>query len=299
MTSVIQTLIAVLTLQSAIDIDALVTRYIASAEEYQKAFQNLTAEETKTLELYRPSGELDKRREIISDLVVYRASRDGKDLVTEYHDVQAVDGKPVKGGRERALELLTQASKAESLEKELEAINRETFRYEFRRRHVWGAAMAQNMIPQKRRATLRFEWRGREEIAGHNVEVIGYRDTEPSPTTQLRVPKEFRTPAFFHRGTLWLDSATGQLWRSVYELVVRHPATSEPLVLIHSESTYRPSDFGILVPQRIVFDWMSHFSHPKNGQPSFALAERVTFTYSAFKRFNIATDERIKNLPEP
>jgi hypothetical protein len=53
MTGVLYTLITLLTLQNGIDIDALVTRYIATAEQYQKTFQNLTAEETKTLELYR------------------------------------------------------------------------------------------------------------------------------------------------------------------------------------------------------------------------------------------------------
>jgi hypothetical protein len=299
MTLVVQSLIALLAWQNGIDVESLVTRYITSAEQYQKTLQNLTAPETKTLELFRPSGELDKRREIVSDLVVYRASRDGKDVVTEYRDVRAVDGKLVKGGPERALTLLTRASKAESLEKELEAINRETFRYEFRQRHLRNLAIVQDPIPQRRRTTVRFEWRGREQIAGHAVVVVGYRDTEPSPTTQLPLPKEFGAPAFFHQGQLWLDADTGQLRRSVHEIVVRHPATSELLVLIHSEITYGPSDFGIFVPQRIVWEWMSHFSHPKNGQPSFALAERATFTYSAFKRFNVATDERIKNLPEP
>jgi hypothetical protein len=120
----------------------------------------------------------------------------------------------------------------------------------------------------------------------------------PSWSSAIGTPSQVQ-PAFFHQGQLWLDADTGQLRRSVHEIVVRHPATSELLVRIHSEITYGPSDFGIFVPQRIVWEWMSHFSHPKNGQPSFALAERAIFTYGAFKRFSVATDERIKNPPEP
>jgi hypothetical protein len=298
MTLVVQSLVALLALQNAIDVESLVTRYVAATEQYLKTFQNLTAEETKTLELYRPSGDLDKRREIISDLLVYRSSRDGKEVSTEYRDVRSVDGKPVKHRSERALKLLVTASSAESLEKELDAINRETWRYEFRR-HLQGFTITQDQIPRLRRATLRFESLGHEQIDGQDVVVIGYRDTVPSPTIRLRVPREIKQPAFFHRGRLWLDAQTGQLRRSIGEIVVAHPATPDPLVIIHRESSYGPSDFGILVPHRIVWDWLSHFSHPKNGQPSFALTERAIFTYSAFKRFNVATDERIKNLPEP
>ena len=64
--------------------------------------------------------------------------------------------------------------------------------------------------------------------------------------------------------------------------------------MIHGERAYAPSRFGILVPERIVFDWLTHFSHPKNGPPSFALSERTTFTYGSFRRFDVSTEEEIK-----
>ena len=37
----------------------------AASEEYMKAFRNLTAEETKIIEVFRASGEIEKRREIV------------------------------------------------------------------------------------------------------------------------------------------------------------------------------------------------------------------------------------------
>jgi hypothetical protein len=129
--------------------------------------------------------------------------------------------------------------------------------------------------------------------------VLDYRQTAPIPgsASNLHRPKEFGKPPILSRGRLWLDAETQQLWREAWELVVPHPATPEPLVMIRTERTYGPSRFGILVPQRIVFDWMTRFSHSKDGKPSFALAERTTFTYGSFSRFDVATDETIY-LPE-
>src|SRR5262245_7996648 len=76
------------------DIDALVTRFVTRAEQYEKVFLNLTAEEKRIVEIFDQTGRLDKRREIVSDLVVYQ-SRDSEKEKTEYRDVRSVDGKPI------------------------------------------------------------------------------------------------------------------------------------------------------------------------------------------------------------
>jgi hypothetical protein len=47
MTSIVRILIALLASQNGIDVETLVTRYITSAEQYQKTLQNLTAPERK------------------------------------------------------------------------------------------------------------------------------------------------------------------------------------------------------------------------------------------------------------
>jgi hypothetical protein len=278
------------------DLDRLVTRLLDNIEEYEKTFRNLAAEETKIIEVYRASGDVEKRRQIVSDLLVYRSSRAGSDATIEYRDVRSVDGKAVQKRGERALQLLTNASRAETLEKELQAINRETYRYEFHR-HMRGFTIHQGGVSKRGREDFQFAWVGREQIAGHDVVVLDYRQTGPNPRSTLPLPKEFGNPSLLHRGRLWLDAQTCQLWRDVWEIVAPHPATPEPVVMIHRESTYTPSRFGILVPERIVFDWLGRFSHPKSGRPSFALSERTTFTYGSFKRFDVATDERIK-MPE-
>jgi hypothetical protein len=281
--------------QDGVDVDQLVTRFLATAEEYEKTFRNLVAEETKIIEVYQASGKVEKRRHIVSDLLVYHASRDGSDATVEYRDVRSVDGKAVERRGERALRLLMSAPKTDSLKKELEAINRETRRYEFNF-HLKGFTISQGGGLKRSRGAFRVQWVGREQVAGHDVVVLDYWQTAPIPgsASSLPVPKEFGKPSFLSRGRIWLDAQTGQLWRDVWELVVRHPATPDPLAMTHRESTYKPSDFGILVPERVVFDWLLRFSHPKDGRPSFALSERTTFTYGSFKRFEVTTSEKVK-----
>jgi hypothetical protein len=66
--------------EKGIDLDEMTVRSRAAVEEYMKAFKSLTAEETKVTEVFRPTGEIEKRREVVSDLLVYQSpSRpDGK-----------------------------------------------------------------------------------------------------------------------------------------------------------------------------------------------------------------------------
>ncbi len=266
----------------------------AASEEYMKAFRNLTAEETKIIEVFRASGEIEKRREIVSDLLVYQSQspRDGKTVATEYRDVRQVNGKAVDNRGERALTLLMKAARTDSLDKELEAIDRETWRYEFRR-HLRGFTISQAAVP-KPSDMFHVEVAGREQIAGRDVVVVVYRQTKVSRAARsgLPVPKELQAVPQLPRWRLWLDAETYQLRRSVWELVVT--TTPEPYVLTHAESAYGPSRFGILVPERIVFEWRQPFARLKNGQAAFAMSERTTFTYGAFKRFDVATEETLK-----
>ncbi len=280
--------------EQRIDLHELATRSLTAVEEYKKAFRNLTAEETKVIEVFRPAGDIEKRREIVSDLLVYQSHspRDGKAVTTEYRDVRQVNGKAVDKRGERALTLLTKAARAGSLDKELEAIDRETWRYEFRR-HLRGSTISQAAVP-KPSDMFHVEVAGREQIAGRDVIVVVYRQTKVGPAgrSNLRVPKELQDVPQLPRGRLWLDAETYQLRRSIWELVVA--ATPEPYVLTHAESEYGPSRFGILVPERIVFEWRQPFARLKNGQPAFGMSERTTFTYGAFKRFDVATEETLK-----
>ena len=157
------------------DIDALVTRY-HKGRGVPKAFLNLTAEETRVVETFDQSGRLDKRREIVSDLVVYQA-RNSADA-TEYRDVGSVDGKPIKKRGKRALELLARASQSDSFKKELEIIHRESERYDLNFR--FNGATYSYGVRLRERQKFRIDWAGRDHVNGHDVVVIDYQEVAPN-----------------------------------------------------------------------------------------------------------------------
>jgi hypothetical protein len=97
--------------------------------------------------------------------------------------------------------------------------------------------------------------------------------------------------SYVERGHLWLDATTCQLRRSRWEIAGVHPALPAPIQRVGSESTYVESRFGILVPERIVFEWYEN--QKSKAKPLFALVSRMTFTYGAFSQFGVTTDETI------
>src|SRR5262245_14313827 len=100
---------------SVADLDRMLARFFETADEYEKAFRNLTAEETKSIEAFKKSGAIDKQRQIVADLIVYRSGRDSSGVTIEYRDVRSVDGKVVERRGPRALQLLTNAATAKNV----------------------------------------------------------------------------------------------------------------------------------------------------------------------------------------
>jgi hypothetical protein len=266
---------------------ALLARHLAAVEEYHRECANLIADETHVIELYKDNGKREQVRTIQSDLIVYASPRGG---ATEYRDVRAVDGRAIDHRGDRAIELLSRAAGAESLGDELETINETSWRYGFKRR-VRGFTMNEGS-PDDLRRGFHLEIAGRDRIAGRDVIQLAYRQTDFTIPTKNRIPpplpKEFGRAPLISQGRLWLDAETSQLWRSVWELAAPHPATNALLVMVHAESQYVPSRFGILVPQEIVIEWRDTFKHPRNGPPQFLVKQRDTFTYGEFRQFQTA-----------
>jgi hypothetical protein len=274
------------------ELDALVALINEAADEYSRVFSRLTAEETKTIELVARDGRVERRREIVSDLLVYQPARGGE--VTEYRDVIAVDGVPKERRGERALALLRRASRESTIRRELEAIDRETSRYDFER-HLRGFAIQPLRLPRDWRATHDVFVDGEEPLDGLDTTVVRYRERVPQRSSGrgMPLPRELAGAPLLWQGRAWIDPRTGQVRHSITELTVRHPAVREPLVVVRGERRYVPSRFGIHVPDRLVFEWRQHFSPPSGQPPAFGLSERTTFTYSRFRRFRVATSEGI------
>ena len=142
----------------------LVSDAEARAVEYFRSFKDLTAEETKTVEEFRASGEVSRRRRIVSSLIVYRSQLDNGSMA-EYRDVYEVDGAPVAGRQERVLALFEKQGRAKSVREELDRINREGSRYDLDYT-VTGLSLAQGLPLQPwARALFDFEIEGTELVA--------------------------------------------------------------------------------------------------------------------------------------
>ena len=273
----------------AADLELTVNRFFETAAHYAETFQNLTVEETKVIEEFDQSGRVRKRREIVADLLVYRPARSNGGAA-EYRDVRAVDGRAVAQRSRRALDLITRAMTRASLEEEFRLINNESKRYDFSR-SVGGFTISQ--LPRlAMRDEFRFNWIGPRQWNGHDVVEIEYREVVPREQYGIeRVYKGMGITSYVERGRLWLDAATCQLRRSRWEIAGMHPALPAPVLLLGSDSAYVESRFGILVPERIVFEWYENVK--SKAKPAFARVAGMTFTYGTFRQFGVTTDETV------
>ena len=280
------------------DLDGLVARVASAAKQYEMAFHDLVADETRLLENFDQSGRVTKRREISGDLLVY-TSRDSTDTA-EYRDVRAIDGKAIEKRSKRALDLLTRALRSASTKKELDLINKEGQRsdigYSFH-----GLTIGQPGSWFAKPEEFRIESAGRAQVGGHEVILLDYQAIDQ---------KKLRSDAAFYkrngfsasvlRGRLWIDAATSQLRQQRLELAFVHPLLAEPVVILHQEATYTESRFGILVPERVVYDIHERGKQAKNQPPSFFRAARTTCTYGTFRKFEVETEHTIDipSLPQ-
>ena len=142
------------------------------------------------------------------------------------------------------------------------------------------------------RDDFRFTWVGPARLNGHDVVELEYR--EAVPRAQYGIERRYKgmgITAYVERGRLWLDAATYQLRRSRWEIAGVHPALPAPIPLVGSESTYVESRFGILVPERIVFEWYENLK--SKAKPDFGRVARMTFAYGVFRQFGVTTDETV------
>ncbi len=177
-----------------------------------------------------------------------------------------MDGKAVAQRNKRALDVITRATTRASLAEELRLINRESQRHDlkfsagpFTLGQIPRASMRDdwNALPVSKHS-FRFNLVGPAQVNGHDVVELEYREVVPSeqhPSGVGGLYKGMGVTSFFERGRLWLDAATHQLRRSKYEIAGVHPALPSPIQLVGVESTCTESQFGILVPERIVVEW--------------------------------------------
>ncbi len=275
--------------------DELISRAAARVAEYKERFKDLIAEETQRIEEYGDKG-LKRRREVVSDLIVYQSQIDGS-AVVEYRNVRLVDGKQVAGRDRRVEQLFKRLAKADSRKKELERIQRESKRYDLNY-SVYGYTLNQGLpLHENLRPSFRFTVTGGERIDGHEVIEVRYEQLTQTPELDTKLsslPQRLKGAEVFHRGRLWLDRDTARLRREERELTIRHASLPTPLTLMKFEFSYADSRFDILTPTRIIFSTYDRGRDLPGGGAEMSLGGRVVYEYGEFGRFGVdAPDSRL------
>lgn len=270
---------------------AFVDNASARASEYFSFFKDLTAEELKTVEVFREGGEVSKRRIIVSDLIVYKSLLDNGSIA-EYRDVKSVDAAPIAGREQRVQELFSKQSRLKSVRDELKRINAEGSRYDLDYT-VSGLTMSQGLPLQPwARALFSFQESGVESIDGRDTVILSYQQVAPNSRFgfRLSLPSDLRAGEPLFRGWLWIDPLTSRLVREVREVTVLPAGSNSPVVVQRLEFRYEPSRFDLLLPRRIVFSSFGYFSRQGDAVTS-SVKYRLTFAYGEFRRFTATSDD--------
>ncbi len=280
------------------EVEELIRRARLSVSEYRAKFKDLTADEEQKVEEYDGEGKLKRQRRIVSELVIYQSQLNAS-LTAEYRNVRSVDGKAVAKREERLVNLFKRLAKADSVKKELDRVSRENQRYAHRY-SMNGLTLNQGeLLHESLRASFQFTDASRERVNGREVIVLQYQQVKQDPGLSLEfhsLPSALKGAEPLYRGRLWLDAETAQIWREEREVTLRHSSWNHPLVLWRFEFEYVGSSFGILTPQQIVWSSYDNGRTGADKQPELLLGGKVTFEYSAFRRFDVNSPDATLNL---
>jgi hypothetical protein len=293
-------LLAVLTLFSAgvfgqapvPDVNSILDNTERQTQVYVETFKKLLAEETKTFDIYDKKGNVKKKKVIVSTFIVYPLAKDNS-RVAEYRNVISVDGKPQGGADKRVEDFFSKIANASSSQKELDAIEAESLRYD---EQVWisGLTLFQSFVVRNEfRPYFQFKFEGVKPTAGGSVYTVSYRQIKPHAAITVNAGKDAANSQNYDveidssgdmnarvNGTLTIDAATFAIVAERRERTVQPAGVAQPIVVAVDDFSYRPSDFGIFTPARI-----SHLQYRVKLKELQATKDiSVTFDYSKFSK---------------
>lgn len=282
------------------DMETILKKANEQTVAYSDSFKDLIATETKTFEVYKKDGAIDKRNVIESNFLVYQSQRDDS-AISEFRNVEKVDGKLVSEKDKTPAEFFSEIQKTGSLEKELEKVRKESLRYD-KTLEIQGLTLLQApVLASHIRPFFDFEMVGSGTIDGREVYVISYRQKQKSPyilinekgktselslNYDLNLPGSIKKSDVFLSGKLLIDAENFQLWGEERTL----SATSEnPVVLMKTTLKYQPSEYGFLVPKEISLVQFNAKNYKKN--PSAEVKDiQVSFDYSKFTKTKVEVE---------
>ncbi len=282
-----------------VNAETVVKKAAAQTVVYEEEFKNLLATETKTFQQFDKNGVVKKQSVIESNFIVYQSLRD-KNVISEFRNIVKVDGKSVSNKDRTPDEFFLQIQKTNSVEKELERVQKESSRYD-KNLEIQGLTLLQApILSENLRPYFDFQIIGSENIQGNETIIISYQQKRKSPfisinekdtksnelslNFKLDVPGFVKKAGVFLRGKLWVDAKTYQLWKEERELTAQ---TKIPLVILKTDFEYQPSDFGILVPKQIGLSEYLIKSGSKKDEPTTIKAGDIKFIYSKFSKADV------------
>ncbi len=280
---------------SGTELQNLLAKATEKTSEYSDIFKNLTAEETKTFEIFDENGNLKNQKKVLSDLIVYEPENN-KGSIGEFHNVRSVDGKKVSDSDKRALKVFAKLADAKSFAEELEKLNKESSRFDkglkfYGLTSTQASPLAPNLI-----SSFEFEETGREVIEGKKAVVVKFQQVAENPGINIKVevPESLEVTKKNYRGTIWLDLNNYKVLKFVSEFAIDSAKFTELFVVIKEEYFYQPSNFGIYLPRKIVVE---NFSPQISNQAQMlktdkfkitpTLQTRLTMEYKNYSKFNI------------
>lgn len=282
-----------------VNLETILTEAEKQIAVYQETFKDLLATETKTFEEYDKNGDLDEETVVESNFLVYQSAKDASRAV-ELRNVLKVDGKLIPDSQARADRFLGELQKSKTLEKELEKIQDEGLRYDKTLRIVGYTLFEGIVLASNLRPAFDFKLVSTENLDGREVFVVSYQQVKKSPFITIdekeskesgikadfdvNLPGALKKNDKFLRGKLWLDAQTFQIRREERQVIVQ--SNNAPLVALETTFEYAPSEFGILVPKKIIF---TDNRLRKVNKDNFNAVKdaKVTFDYSKFKKTNV------------
>ena len=105
--------------------------------------------------------------------------------------------------------------------------------------------------------------------------------------------KLFKNPRSGNRGRVWMDAEDWRIRRWVDETLGVDDEITTAAVVARKEMVYAPDRPGVLLPQRIVHSTFGKTAGKESPRTLRPLT-RITFTYEAFRRFDVSTATEIK-----
>lgn len=275
-------------------VDTIVARVAAERENFISTFQNLTALETKSFTIFDRSGRVRKKRVVASNLIIYRLSS-SDDLVAEFRNVIAVDGKPLSDAAARTTEFFAKLAKSETSRSELDRIEDESLRYDPHIK-ISGLTLFQAIaVAENIRPSMRFRVKPAADDSAHDLK-IDFEQVAESAFIRVNrgsAPDPNKTSISFEiegreneplneriRGMLWIDAKSYQVVKEIRETTVTPADFPLPVVISRTTSEYRSSEFGILTPAKITQELFR-----LDRKRKVAVADiTAVFEYSAFTK---------------